>query len=387
MFDPGYNIRLRSSARTSVGQVRENNEDNIHLWTGDHFVLGVVADGMGGAAAGEQASRIAVESIQNGLSLRDHGQHEALENVSYEALIEQLREVIQDANLSIMMRAAKEPEMRGMGTTVTLAFVRQSQVLIAHVGDSRAYHVSGYDGEITQVTSDHSFVEALVTAGHITREQAEEHPMRNVLYRALGQTEDVDVDLYKIQIHVGDRLVLCSDGLTRHVKPQEIARVALSDDNPDVVSQRLIDMANARGGEDNVSVIVILAETSAPTDQAATANKAAFEPEQDEEDTLILKDRLQKGGSGFHSEKTDMPDASAFRPRCPDQKQKMGAERLSDASVNQPTSLVEPAVIEDLTLPVRDAFSRPSSLTLDTPFAQRRSEGDKEGRDTLKPDQ
>jgi PPM family protein phosphatase len=387
MFDPGYKIRLRSSARTSVGQVRENNEDNIDLWTGDHFVLAVVADGMGGAAAGEQASRIAVETIQSGLSLQES--NSALEKVAYDALTDRLREVIQDANLSIMQRAQRDPEMRGMGTTVTLAFVRGTEVIIAHVGDSRAYHVS-YDGEITQITSDHSFVEALFAAGHITREQAEEHPMRNVLYRALGQTEDVDVDVYKSRIHVGDRLVLCSDGLTRHVKPTEIARVVLSNDNPEETSQLLIDLANSRGGEDNVSVIVISAEADADDTNTSksSAQNAIYEPELDEEDTLLLRDRVLKkpnNDSNFRSAMVVEQQVPSYQSHAVDevvanQKQKMEAERLRDDSDETEPERV---IIEDVTLPVRDDYF---SLT---PVYEpvRQSEGDREGRDTLVPDQ
>lgn len=384
MFDPGYKIRLRSSARTSVGQVRENNEDNIDLWTGEQFVLAVVADGMGGAAAGEQASRIAVETIQNGLSLQEP--NDALERVAYDALTDRLREVIQDANLSIMQRAQKDPEMRGMGTTVTLAFVRGTEVIIAHVGDSRAYHVS-YDGEITQITSDHSFVEALFAAGHITREQAEEHPMRNVLYRALGQTEDVDVDVYKSRIHVGDRLVLCSDGLTRHVKPTEIARVVLSNDDPAATSQLLIDLANSRGGEDNVSVIVISAEADADDNSAVSTENAIYEPDLDEEDTLLLRDRVgkkPKDDSAFRSETVEQPVAQSQPPvgetLSTQQRRKIEAERLRDEEDDTETERV---IVEDVTLPVRSDY-----FSFDTEYEPvRQSEGDREGRDTLIPDQ
>jgi len=384
MFDPGYKIRLRSSARTSVGQVRENNEDNIDLWTGDHFVLAVVADGMGGAAAGEQASRIAVETIQSGLELPNHT--DTLENVAHDSVTEKLREVIQDANLSIMERAQQDPEMRGMGTTVTLAFVRSTEVVIAHVGDSRAYHIS-YDGEITQITSDHSFVEALYIAGHITREQAEEHPMRNVLYRALGQTEDVDVDLYKSRLHIGDRLVLCSDGLTLHVKPIEIARVVLSSDKPEESSQLLIDLANSRGGEDNVSVIVISAEADENAANDSTARAIIHEPEPDEEDTLVLRDRFLKNSNpsndgGFRSETSEHPRAvmpddlysqdSEFPRQRP-------AERLSDDAEDDTV----PAVVQDVTLHVRGDY-----FTLARNYQPvHESEGDREGRDTFVPEQ
>jgi serine/threonine protein phosphatase PrpC len=310
MENPQQGIRLRSSARTSTGQVRENNEDNIHLWTRDEFVLAVVADGMGGAAAGEEASRIAVESIKAGLALREQRVPEKFEHIEDATLTDKLKETIQAANLSIMQKAAAQPEMRGMGTTVTLAFVRGTYAIVAHVGDSRAYLVDGDDQEITQITSDHSFVEALLAAGHITKEQADEHPMKNVLYRALGQSEDVDVDMYYKRLHIGDRLVLCSDGLTRHVKPEEIAKLVMSDSNPDVASQKLIDLANERGGEDNVSVIVILVEQTTPTVIEQTDAVMLAAPDDDE--TLVLKDRASMRSSLPDTDK--LPDTEKLSP-------------------------------------------------------------------------
>jgi serine/threonine protein phosphatase PrpC len=279
MHGPEHGIRLRGSARSDTGQVRENNEDNVHLWTQDNLVLAIVADGMGGAVAGEEASRIAVETIQKGLPQNDG----SLGVIDQDALSDKLIDIIRHANMNIVQRATAHPELRGMGTTVTLAVVRNTQVTIAHVGDSRAYQIDGHDGSITQITSDHSFVEALLAAGHITREQAEDHPMRNVLYRALGQSEEIDVDLYLQRMHIADRLVLCSDGLTRHVKPEEIAQLALGDENPEVISQKLVDLANKRGGEDNVSVIVIKVEESDTKDAKAHATNYA-----DDEDTIYL---------------------------------------------------------------------------------------------------
>ena len=389
MSDPGFNnIRLRSSARTSVGQVRENNEDNIRLWTGDGFVLAVVADGMGGAAAGEEASRIAVEAIQIGLAEREYAKQAVPEKASDDMLTEKMRAVIRQANLSIMQRAAKEPEMRGMGTTVTLALVRGTDVLVAHVGDSRAYLVSGFDSEITQITSDHSFVEALVAAGHITREQADEHPMKNVLYRALGQTEDVDVDLFHTHLQVGDRLVLCSDGLTRHVKPHEIARLALEDDNPELSSQKLIDLANDRGGEDNVSVIVIAVERD--NNNRIAQLDAAYEPEDDEEDTLVLKGR-PLANKIHEDDKRTKNSLEPIDTALPNQesgsstKQKMSAERLSDDAINSPPENSSRNDLPNLsqldrTLNVRFGAKQPM-------LAGRHRDKDGEGRDTLMPDQ
>ncbi len=365
MGNPGPSVHLRSSARTNIGQVRENNEDNIHLWARDTFVLAVVADGMGGAAAGEEASRLAVEAVKSGFV---QGDGTALETLGDVQLSEQLRAIVQDANDRIVAKALSSPEYRGMGTTVTLAFVRGMSAVFAHVGDSRAYLVDS-DGDITQITSDHSFVEALLSAGHITPEQADEHPMRNVLYRALGQADEIDVDLYYKRLRVGDRLVLCSDGLTRHVKPREIALMTLGSPDPDTVSQKLIDLANERGGEDNVSVIIISVEGS-PGEQQAEA------VQDDEDETLLLRDRADPPGA----------EAAAETPKSDDVK--MTAERLSDDDES----------VDETTLPLpagsSRAVTRPSHIR-PRPSAHERHpapgdlpyEKQGEGHDTLKPEQ
>jgi PPM family protein phosphatase len=400
MHYPEQGIRLRSSARTSTGQVRENNEDNIHLWTHENFVLAIVADGMGGAAAGEEASRIAVEAIKAGFTPRDQ-RPEMLVSVEDAVVTERLRDAIQTANINIVQKAAVSPEMRGMGTTVTLAFIRGTYAIVAHVGDSRAYLVDGDDQSITQITSDHSFVEALLLAGHITPEQAEDHPMKNVLYRALGQAEDVDVDMYYKRLHIGDRLVLCSDGLTRHVKPNEIAKLALADANPDIVSQNLIDLANARGGEDNVSVIVISVEgatTNAPPDEEAVIINPS-----DEDETLVLKDRMPMRSSQLPD---DEAEASPDHDNLDDTQRgvprndllfddpKMTAERLRDEDGDttlQLRDLMEEDITEDsLPVPEEDAFNLQVEQDEEadqsgSPQEPREREG--EGRDTLIPDQ
>lgn len=285
MYSPGHGVRLQSNARTNTGRVRENNEDHVLLWARDYFALAIVADGMGGAAAGEEASRIAVDTIHKSLLAHNIHRDEIYDRLSVDSLSDTLREVVQSANLKIIQHAVNYPELKGMGTTVTLAIVRKSYAVIGHVGDSRAYLIDGEDGGISQITSDHSFVEAMVAAGHITRDEAEDHPMRNVLYRALGQSEDIDVDIYHSYLRAGDRLVLCSDGLTLHVKPDEIARVVLNHQNPEASSQKLIDLANERGGRDNVSVVVINVE------EDNTHHLPRFDEMDtlaDDEDTLIL---------------------------------------------------------------------------------------------------
>lgn len=293
MYKLGRGIRLRSSGRSDTGQMRDNNEDSIHLWShGEHIVLAIVADGMGGAVAGEEASRIAIESIGAGLT---NGviNPDLYYDMDEETLVNQLKLCVHTANNNIIDQAQKRPELKGMGTTVTLAFIRNTYAIIGHVGDSRAYLVDGSDGHIMQVTSDHSFVQALVNAGHITEEEAEYHPMRNVLYRALGQSRDIEVDVYYEQLHINDRLVLCSDGLTLHVKPQEIAQIALAHSDPDKIADALIALANKRGGRDNVSVLVIKVEQ----DETSLLNE--FDDAQDNLDTAPFP--ITDKGLGFES--------------------------------------------------------------------------------------
>ncbi|HEX2906722.1 MAG TPA: Stp1/IreP family PP2C-type Ser/Thr phosphatase [Phototrophicaceae bacterium] len=383
MANPGPSIRLRSSARTSTGQVRENNEDNIHLWARGQYVLAVVADGMGGAAAGEEASRLAVEAIKSGLINRDSQLVEALESLGDDRVSQELRDVIQLGNDMIVEKAASSPDYRGMGTTVTLAFVRGMSAIFAHVGDSRAYLVEGDDGSITQITHDHSFVEALLAAGHITREQADEHPMRNVLYRALGQSSEVDIDLYYKRLHIGDRLVLCSDGLTRHVKPVEIARLTLENTNPDAVSQKLVDLANERGGEDNVSVIVISVEATNPTDPPKKVALIA-----DEDETLILKNRpdirqlpLEDSLPETTPLTTPPPSPNPTLTNDP----KMLAERLSDSQRCDPEPKLDKL---DYAVPIRTTMVTPEPVYEGQPAPPVLSpEKQGEGRDNLVPDQ
>lgn len=367
MYDPGHNVRLRSSAITSVGQVRENNQDTIQVWTGDHTVVAVVADGMGGAAAGEHASRIAVETVEAELSLSDGTN--GLAALPPDQLKASLRDSILNANLNIIQAAVENPEMRGMGTTITLACVLGRDVVIAHVGDSRAYQVSRLDASIAQITSDHSFVEALLAAGHITPEQAEEHPMRNVLYRALGQTDELDVDIYRRVLQVGDRLVLCSDGLTRHVKPYEIARYVMDEDDPALASQRLVDLANARGGEDNVSVIVISTELDGAPPLHYTRKAATLDDEDD--DTLVVR--------GSSTQPIPVDDEHEWRDSV-QHRHKMDAERISDRSEDNAHTDAEGEDTPAQPTHIAENQSDPTA-----PASNHESEG--EGRDTLRPDQ
>jgi protein phosphatase len=176
-----------------------------------------------------------------------------------DTLVTTILDAVYTANANIVEAAAHDPALKGMGTTVTLALVRGADVMIADVGDSRAYFIDGAERRITQVTTDHTVADVLVAAGCITRAQAETHPMKKVLYRVLGQAENLEIDIHCDQLRAGDGLVLCSDGLTRHVKAEEIMKIVLGQRDPEASCQRLVDLANQRGGEDNVSVVVMTA--------------------------------------------------------------------------------------------------------------------------------
>lgn len=313
MEHPEYGVRLRSSARSDRGRVRQNNEDNVHLWAQESDVLAVVADGMGGAVAGEEASRIAVETIHKTFMTDTYRKPHDYQTMGAEELADLLGSAVRDANLNIMHRVDEQPELKGMGTTLTLAFARGQDVILAHVGDSRAYMVDGDDGTIQQLTDDHSFVQALLDAGHITEAEAETHPMKNVLYRALGQAADLDVDVYEdVYMHVGDRLVLCSDGLTLHVNSEEIASAAMMADDPNVISDHLIELANKRGGKDNISVIVVIAEEDIPTLEQNGQNVIVSDEHFDGGQTLPIIPTL---GAAQETEPAELEDPIANEPR------------------------------------------------------------------------
>lgn len=261
MSNPQWNVILNCDAQSSTGRLREVNEDSVLLWAREHIALAVVADGMGGHIAGEEASRVAVQMIYQAMRSEELERADEVDDTQApDALYWRMRDVITEANRAIVRMADEHPQLRGMGTTVTSAFLQGRRVVIGHVGDSRAYQVRAATGVMEQITVDHSFVEAMIAAGHITRAEAEEHPMKHVLYRALGQGLDLDIDIYESYLESGDRLVLCSDGLTLHVQPEEIAQVVLAETSPEAASRKLIELANLRGGRDNITVIVIMAE-------------------------------------------------------------------------------------------------------------------------------
>ena len=227
-------------SRTDVGSVREQNEDSLIV----NPPLFVVADGMGGHAAGEVASEIAVNTI---LELApDHADAEALGHA------------VEEANRDIINAALAGEGREGMGTTVTAAILERDKLVIAQVGDSRAYLL--HNGELTQLTRDHSLMANMIEAGQITPEEARFHPNRSVITRALGNDPDTLPDLYEINVEDGDRLLLCSDGLYSMLEDDEIAAVMRRVSDPQRCASTLVNGAIAAGGHDNITVIVADAE-------------------------------------------------------------------------------------------------------------------------------
>ena len=238
-------MRLGAGFATDQGQLRDNNEDAFLV--DDERALFAVADGMGGHRAGEVASRTAIESLRasmaSGIPVND---------------------AIERANTAVIDRAAGDGELEGMGTTMTAVVPAGGhQLLIGHVGDSRAYLV--HEGNLRRVTEDHSLVEELVREGRLTPEQAESHPQRAIITRALGIDTDVDVDVYTLDVDPGDRLIVCSDGLNTMVRDRDVERIARGESDPQHAADALVAAANAAGGEDNITVIIIdVLEVDAP---------------------------------------------------------------------------------------------------------------------------
>ena len=221
---------------TDLGRQRQGNEDNLFV----QVPLFVVADGMGGAQAGEVASEMAVRSFGSGLP----------DGSPAEGLVK----IVEEANRAIHDRSRSDEKTRGMGTTVTAAYVGESEVTVAHVGDSRAYLLR--DGELSRLTRDHSLVGELVARGKLTEEQAEMHPQRSVITRALGSEPDVEVDVHVFQARGGDLFMLNSDGLTSMVPEARVKPIIEGAGSLEEAGRELIAAANEAGGRDNITVIL-----------------------------------------------------------------------------------------------------------------------------------
>src|SRR6266545_2830313 len=250
-------MNIAVGAKTDVGLKRPHNEDS--LCVDPEVGLFVVCDGLGGRNAGEVASRLAVEVIQK--HVREAQGNANLPMVGaydrqFSALTNRLASAIRLANQAIHDAATDQPDQEGMGTTVVSAMLNGQTLSVAHVGDSRLYLIRG--DTIEPLTADHSLVAEQVRRGMLTEEEAERSPQRNIITRALGIDETVEVELDEVPLMQGDAVLLCSDGLTKGVKPAEILSAVRDAHASEDASDRLVKLANAAGGDDNTTVIVIM---------------------------------------------------------------------------------------------------------------------------------
>ena len=260
-------IRVEVFGKTDLGRTRDHNEDRFLVadltrkaaslqpdvrqhTIGPRGTLLVVADGMGGAAAGELASEMATDTIYGHLMKTWNAEEE----ITPQRFAYRLKEAVEAANANIHAHAKAHPEVRGMGTTTTAAGVLNDHLYLTQVGDSRAYLIRG--GQAHQITKDQSLMQRLVEAGELTEEEAAQSERRNIILQALGPDPKVKVDLTYQEVRRGDVLVLCSDGLSGQVKKDEIAKIVSQTPDLSAACDKLIALANERGGPDNITVVV-----------------------------------------------------------------------------------------------------------------------------------
>jgi protein phosphatase len=230
---------LSVGVKSDKGKVRQRNEDSYCARDN----LFAVADGLGGHLAGEVASKLAIDELVRGI------EENPLPG------LEEFEKIFHQANRQICQLAEANPQYHGMGTTLTAIQILEDRVLLGHVGDSRAYLYRG--GELCQLTVDHSLSGELYRKGELSEQEAEHHPQKHVLTRALGTFQEVDVDTSSFRLGVGDLLLLCTDGLHGKVSGEELSAILAERDDPQITAERLVEAALAKGGQDNITVIVI----------------------------------------------------------------------------------------------------------------------------------
>lgn len=246
-------MKVNIGAKSDVGRVRAANEDSYLV----HEPLFVVADGMGGHIAGDVASSTAIEAIKN--QSADASPDD----------METLARLVRSANSQIWEKAQGDTTLKGMGTTCTLLLLDGPKAHFAHVGDSRAYLLRGND--LTQITEDHSLVGRMVKEGRLTVEEAENHPQRSIITRALGVDSEVEVDLLTVDLDAGDRILMCSDGLSSMIDSEAMTTALSQTNDPQAAADRLVALANDAGGEDNITVVVL---DIVDTNDGARANRS-----------------------------------------------------------------------------------------------------------------
>ena len=237
---------MKTFSISDIGKNREMNQD--YVYTSEKAVgnlpnLFIVADGMGGHKAGEFACKFTVETIVE--SVRTNEQKEPVRIIE---------EAIQTANRELIQKARQDETMAGMGTTVVVVTVIGAKAFVANVGDSRMYVIGK---EISQITRDHSLVEEMVRMGELAKDAAKDHPDKNIITRAVGAAQDVDVDFFEVELYPQDYILMCSDGLTNMVEDEDIRRIVQSQRDVAERVEKLVETANDHGGQDNITVVVI----------------------------------------------------------------------------------------------------------------------------------
>lgn len=241
---------MKVYGQTDKGMVRETNQDYICFGKfSDNVPWAIVCDGMGGSSSGDVASKVAAQSIRENIEkLYKSGMHPSnLKNL--------LLASVNIANINVFDLANEDEKHKGMGTTVVAAILKEGVASIVNVGDSRAYIIG--ENEVTQLTKDHSMVQELIDQGKITKEEAETHPKKNIITRAVGALKEVDADYTEVDISPGDKLLLCTDGLTNCLSAGKISEIVFSEEDPEKICEKLIEAANERGGPDNISCVYI----------------------------------------------------------------------------------------------------------------------------------
>jgi protein phosphatase len=240
---------------SDVGKTREKNEDSYLIIEDGKYLVFAVADGMGGHNAGDRASKIAVDTIKKDFAYQK-------EDLYREVIdeIEILKLIYKNCNDKIYTTSKEIKEYSGMGTTLTLCIINMetNKMYVGNVGDSRCYLINSKDKGIRKITKDHSLIEEMISNNEITREESFDHPKKNIITRALGTDKKVDVDIFCSDINNNNIILLCTDGLTNHIKDEEIKDIILTDKENSI--ERLIKEVNQRGGSDNTTIILFVVE-------------------------------------------------------------------------------------------------------------------------------
>ena len=236
-------------AISDIGKIRDKNQDAYYISLENDLDLYIVADGMGGHKCGEIASSMALDIVKKQFLNFDE------KAKSKDDVLKLIKHSIEEANIKIYLKSLEMEECQGMGTTMTLAYIYKENILLGHVGDSRAYIIE--NSHIRQLTEDHSYINELLKNGTITPEEAKTHPKKNMITRAVGSSSNLEIDLIEKKYNVGDILLLCSDGLFNMLDEEDIKQVFNREDNMQNACEILTTMANEKGGLDNITVVAI----------------------------------------------------------------------------------------------------------------------------------